>query len=215
MPLERPLSLQLILHNYNQIKSTERIIWMSKTLTIFFFHFTFFFSSSLPARCIIFFFSFCSFRAGPFLLLLPVCSCFFFLLISIPAFFSVPLRWCQVVMLKTVVYGNQVRFESLKNSAGTSTKSDNVVYSSADSCRNIHIYILDTYRRNDNRRKNKGRRKEDAGETFLEKYSPLTLLQGFERVVQSLHVRGYGRPNINIIFWPPRSGVAFPTTSGL
>ena len=48
----------------------------------------------------------------------------------------------------------------------------------------IHIYILDTYRRNDNRcmtndrRTNKGRKK-----TSLEKYSPLTLLQGFERVV--------------------------------
>ena len=26
-----------------------------------------------------------------------------------------------------------------------------------------YIYILDTYRRNDNRRKNKGRRKENAG----------------------------------------------------
>ena len=60
-----------------------------------------------------------------------------------------------------------------------------------------YIYILDTYRRNDNRRKNKGRRK-----TSLEKYSPLTLLQGFERVVEGLHVRGCWRPNINFIFWP-------------
>ena len=82
--------------------------------------------------------------------------------------------------------------------------------------------------------------------TSLEKYSPLTLLQGFERVVEGLHVRGCWRPNINFIFWPhcydrhvvsfflldaqsevlgstpsglfrgpPRSGVAFPTTSGL
>ena len=61
----------------------------------------FFFSSSsfLPARCIVFFFSFCSFRASPFLLLLMVCSCFyFFLLLSIPASFFVPLvdvvLWC-------------------------------------------------------------------------------------------------------------------------
>ena len=61
-----------------------------------------------------------------------------------------------------------------------------------------YIYILDTYRRNVNRRKNKGRMK-----TSLEKYSPLTLLQGFERVVQGLHVRGCWRPNINFIFWPP------------
>ena len=38
--------------------------------------------------------------------------------------------------------------------------------------------------------------------TSLEKYSPLTSLQGFERVVQGLHVRGCWRPNINFIFWP-------------
>ena len=31
-------------------------------------------------------------------------------------------------------------------------------------------------------------------------FLPLTLLQGFERVVQGLHVRGYWRPNINFIF---------------
>ena len=38
--------------------------------------------------------------------------------------------------------------------------------------------------------------------TSLEKYLPLTLLQGFERVVEGLHVRGCWRPNINFIFWP-------------
>ena len=38
--------------------------------------------------------------------------------------------------------------------------------------------------------------------TSLQKYSPLSLLQGFERVVQGLHVRGCWRPNINFIFWP-------------
>ena len=49
----------------------------------------------------------------------------------------------------------------------------------------IYIYILDTYRCNDNRRMindrrtNKGRRK-----TSLTTYLPLNLLQGFERVVQ-------------------------------
>ena len=36
--------------------------------------------------------------------------------------------------------------------------------------------------------------------TSLEKYSPLKLLQGFERVVQGLHVRGCWRLNINFIF---------------
>ena len=38
--------------------------------------------------------------------------------------------------------------------------------------------------------------------TSLEKYSPLTYLQGFERVVEGLHVRRCWRPNVNIIFWP-------------
>ena len=43
------------------------------------FLFPVFFSSSLPARCIVFLFSFlfCSFRVGPFIFLLPVCSFFF------------------------------------------------------------------------------------------------------------------------------------------
>ena len=48
------------------------------------------------------------------------------------------------------------------------------------------------------RKTQEGRRKK----TSLEKYLPFTLLQGFERVVQGLHVRGCWRPNINFIFWP-------------
>ena len=43
-----------------------------------------------------------------------------------------------------------------------------------------------------------GRRKK----TSLQIYLPLTLLQGFERIVQGLPVRGCWRPNINFIFWP-------------
>ena len=72
-------------------------------------------------------------------------------------------------MLKTVVYGNQVRSESLKDSAGTSTKLIYVVYShNKYAYIHIYIYMLDTYQRNDNRRMtndrrtNKGCRKEDA-----------------------------------------------------
>ena len=38
--------------------------------------------------------------------------------------------------------------------------------------------------------------------TSLTTFLPLTLLQGFERVVQGLQVRGCWRPNINFIFWP-------------
>ena len=43
----------------------------------------------------------------------------------------------------------------------------------------------------------------DARRTSLTTYIPLALFQGFERVVQCLHVRGCWRPNINFIFWPP------------
>ena len=39
-------------------------------------------------------------------------------------------------------------------------------------------------------------------EDFFNNILPLTLLQGFERVVQGLHGRGCWRPNINFIFWP-------------
>ena len=38
--------------------------------------------------------------------------------------------------------------------------------------------------------------------TSLTKHIPLNLLQGFERVVQGLCVRGSWRPNITEIFWP-------------
>ena len=34
-------------------------------------------------------------------------------------------------------------------------------------------------------------------EDFFNKYVPLTLLQGFEKVIQGLCVRGSWRPNIN------------------
>ena len=93
-----------------------------------FFFFFFFSSSTLPSSFLSFF---------SFFLFASVCSSvccsfvlvfFFFLFVFFPSFnssiFPCPSRWCRVVMLKTVVYGNQVRFESLKNSAGTSTKSD-------------------------------------------------------------------------------------------
>ena len=50
---------------------------------------------------------------------------------------------------------------------------------------------------------------KDAGSLLWQKYIPLTLLQGFERVVQGLHMRGSWRPNINCNFlapllWPSR-----------
>ena len=134
MLLERPLSLKLIFHYYNQInRHRGRIIWMRDVLTnflcfLFFyslFHFTvfvaglflflvfFFFSSSsfLPARCLPLFFFFLSFRVSLFIFLLLVCSCYFFLFTSFnSSIFLCPFRWCRVVMLKTVVYGKPGSF---------------------------------------------------------------------------------------------------------
>ena len=47
-----------------------------------------------------------------------------------------------------------------------------------------YIYILDTYRRNDNRRMTNDRRtKKGRKKTSLEKYSPLNLFVRFERVI--------------------------------
>ena len=97
----------------------------------------------------------------------------------------------------------------------------------------IYIYMLYTCRLNDYRRSNKG---------CKEKYSPLTLLPDFERVIQrfacermletehKLHILtpllwpsrcvfscspDVGVYSIGAFRGPPRSGVAFPTTSGL
>ena len=62
-------------------------------------------------------------------------------------------------------------------------------------CRIIHSDT--TIKTHEGKRRNEGRKK-----TSLQLYLPLTLLQGFERVVQGLRVRGCWRPNINFIFWP-------------
>ena len=61
----------------------------------------------------------------------------------------------------------------------------------------IHIYILDTYRRNDNRL-----RKEDA-RRLLYKYIYLSIYcKGSKGLFNGLHERGCWEPNINFIFWP-------------
>ena len=62
----------------------------------------------------------------------------------------------------------------------------NVAFSYTCSCR-IHTDAMN------NRRVKKS----------LTKYVPLTLLQGFEKVIQGLRVRGSWGPNITAIFWPP------------
>ena len=89
-----------------------------------------------------------------------------------------------------------------------------VTCSSTDSCRMNHndAMIKTQWKRrtqwqwrsdNDNAGSDK-----DAGR-LLYKYLPLTLLQGFERVVQGLRVRGSWRSNITAIFWPQTYGRHF------
>ena len=114
MLLERPLSLKLIFHYYNQInRQRDRIIWMTDVLTIFFslFHFTvfvaglflfsfffFFFSSStfhcLPLFFLLLFLSFFSCRSIP----LFVAGLFLFFLFTSfnSSIFLCPFRWCTV-----------------------------------------------------------------------------------------------------------------------
>ena len=58
----------------------------------------------------------------------------------------------------------------------------------------IYIYMLDTYRRNDNRRR----------KTSLTKYFYLSLYcKSSKRVTHGFMVRGSWRPNITEIFWSP------------
>ena len=179
--------------------------------------------------CFLLFFLFFPRRSVP---LIVACLFLFFLSTSFTSsIFLGPFRWCRVVMLKTAVYGNQVRFESLKNSAGTCTKLIYVAY----------IYILDTYRRNDNRRSNKRRMIKTQEDFFRKIFTSHFIARvrkgcsrfACERVLETeykLHI-------LTPLLWPsrcvfivllmlgstpsggfrepPRSGVAFPTTSGL
>ena len=65
-------------------------------------------------------------------------------------------------------------------------------------CIHTDAMITDAVINNARRKTHEWRRRK----TSLQIYLPLTLLQGFEMVVQGLHVRGCWRPNINFIFWP-------------
>ena len=61
----------------------------------------------------------------------------------------------------------------------------------------INIYMLDTYRRNE----------QQTQEDFFNKvYLPLTLYVRFERVAWGFTVRGSWRSNITAIFWPQSYG---------
>ena len=87
-----------------------------------------------------------------------------------------------------------------------------VILSSADSCRNIHIYILDTYRRddkdaviNDAPRKTQWQRQTQE-DFFIKYFTSHFIWKVSKRVTQSLCVRGSWRPNITEIFWPQSYG---------
>ena len=67
---------------------------------------------------------FCSFRVGPFLFLLLVCSYFSFYFFQFQHFSLSLLVDVVLGCLKLSFYGNQVRSESLKKSAGTCAKSE-------------------------------------------------------------------------------------------
>ena len=72
-----------------------------------------------------------------------------------------------------------------------------------------YIYWIHTYAMITEAGINDAGRKEDAGRLLYKNILSLVLLQGFERVVQGLHVRGSWRPNINCNFltpllWPSR-----------
>ena len=70
------------------------------------------------------------------------------------------------------------------------------------SCRNVHIYAgyIPTQWTTDARNDKDARRKTQ--EDFFNNILPLTLLQGFEKVLWGLRVRWSWRPNITEIFWP-------------
>ena len=182
MLLERPLSLKQIFHYYTQInQQRDRIIRMQQLTYNFFSFFSlfcgwfvlFFFSFYFfQFQHFFLFFFFCSFRVGRFLFLpfffLLVCSCFFFLLLSIPASFFVlfvaVVLWClklQFTVTMFILSPWRTRLAQAPN--WTMLYSHLQRHNHKDAGRKTHY--------------------KDAGRTSLEKYSPLTLLQGFEKVV--------------------------------
>ena len=85
-------------------------------------------------------------------------------------------------------------------------KSGNLSYAPRIYIYVAYIYILDTYRRNDNRCMTNDRRtKKGRKKTSLEKYSPLTLLQGFERLACERMLETEHKLHIlTPLLWPSR-----------
>ena len=182
---------------------------------LFFSFFFFFFSSStLPSS---FLFSFLSFFSRQSVhLFVARLFLFFFLFNSFnSSIFLCPFRWCRVVMLKTVVYDNQVRSESLKKTlldrhqinichiviCWFMQKYTYICWIHTDAIINKTHDDKDTGT-NDARRKTL----KDAERLLYKIFYLSSLFVSFERVVQSLRVRGSWRPNITEIFWPQSYG---------
>ena len=174
---------------YSLFHFTVFVVGLFLFLVFFFFSFFFFFfsSSTLPS---FFFFSFLSFFSRQSVhLFVARLFLFFFLFTSFnSSIFLCPFRLCRVVMLKTVVYGNQVHSESLKNSVGTGTKLIYVIYSH-NKYAYIHIYmfmqhhndtIIDrhTMIKSQNKRHTQERRRR---KTSLWNILPLTLFVRFRK----------------------------------
>ena len=112
------------------------------SLFLFLVYFFFLFFSSFFQH-VAFLYSFFSFFLRQSVHLFVACLfLFFFLFTSFnSSIFLCPFRCFRVVMLKTVVYGNQVRSEFLKNSVGTGTKLIYVIYSH-NKYAYIHVYMF-------------------------------------------------------------------------
>ena len=175
MLLERPLSLKLIFHYYNQInRQRDRIIWMRDVLTNFLcfpffyslFHFTVFVAGLFLFLVFFFFFSFFFFffssRTLPssflfcfsFFLFASNCSsvCWtfvlvFFLLLSIPAFFFVLFLYVVLWCLKLSFTVTRFILSPWKTLLAQAPNYY-MLYSHLLIHAEIYIYILDTYRCN-------------------------------------------------------------------
>ena len=128
----------------------------------FLFSFFFFFFSSSTLHCLLLFFLFFPRRSVPLIvdgLFLFFFSFYFFQFqqFSLSLFVDVEL-WCLKLSFAVTRFVLNP-WRTLLAQAPNRT----MLYSHLHVHAEIYIYILDTYRRNDNRRKNKGHRKEDTG----------------------------------------------------
>ena len=211
MLLERPLSLKLIFHYYNQFKSfftNQNINWQREV----------FWKQAIYLQSLFFSFLFCCWFVFVFFFVffLPSCFLLFFCFFSsitlhcLPLFFFFFTRWSVPVyfFLLSFLFSGGLVF-SLIVSVDTQsvtiswrylwffgTKSRFVIYSSTASQRH----------NNKDARKNNRRNDKDAGRLLYKNIYLSLYCKGSKRVTQGFHVRGSWRPNIAEIFWPQSYG---------